>query len=464
MVNGKEQWSIRFRKASARTLKTFLLWLYTEELVPPPPAHAEADGLPKSLNNVRLVGGDDTGDSELDWDDLDLLDLYIFARHYSVINLVNQTVFALLSAGRRNRRTASAAMIHKAYTMLPRSDYLRSSLPLDAWTRLTENRRQLPECTSQFPVDYISDILRLFLGERMHCGPEGYAPQSLCTHQNCRSPYPDGAVQRGLCMSITDQRRITEAKAPEFELYKCFDSTATVFIDPDARPFVVFKDIFCRKSSFFKGAFEGPFAEAGVSKIRLDNESPGTFRIFLTWLYTGVIEIPPLDADADVEDEVFAERLSSSQLNKSSQQSAQSVNQFARPSSSCNRFDRPQEERDCETESFFAVPGGSDNTASDTDNEFGDAQEWVQYNLIQLYIFADRRGVRELRNAAITRLISDSENHVLGWHLTSTYYDDVRFAFDNLPKHSLLRQYLIDEAAWFWGPEQYADKDMHTLP
>ena len=96
-----------------------------------------------------------------------------------------------------------------------------------------------------------------------------------------------------------------------------------------------------------------------------------------------------------------------------------------------------------------------------------DDQDWIQANLIQLYIFADRRDVPLLRKDVLTSLIVKRERKTRGgktWAPTSTNFPHVRLAFENLPKDSCLLRYLIAEAAWFWTDEHFADKDLHTLP
>lgn len=96
------------------------------------------------------------------------------------------------------------------------------------------------------------------------------------------------------------------------------------------------------------------------------------------------------------------------------------------------------------------------------------AQHWEQEKLIQLYIFADRRGVLELRNDVMTKIIKDGESLYSKdseeWELTTTFFDHVSFSFDNLPKGSTLLCYLITEAAWFWEDFHFANRDLESLP
>ncbi|KAK4539595.1 hypothetical protein LTR36_010531 [Oleoguttula mirabilis] len=207
---------------------------------------------------------------------------------------------------------------------------------------------------------------------------------------------------------------------------------STVIVGLEKQPFSVHKGYLGRCSEYFGRALNGRFIEATSGELYLNNESFRTFSQFLVWMYRGHVRIPP----------------------KRSYRRARASGHSRQAST--------------EADIGLGLPDDLEDEAVDLqDGDDDNEQEWTQRNLIELYIFADRREVPGLRDAVMTKLVTDSEHmdgYGCGWALTTTYFDHVRLAFDNLPANATLLRYLTAEAAWFWREQELTNKAMHTLP
>ena len=201
------------------------------------------------------------------------------------------------------------------------------------------------------------------------------------------------------------------------------DEFVTVHVGPDERPFTVHKGFLCNVSSFFRGAFEGRFAEAECMSITLRDESSLIFRTFLEWMYTKRISIQPYG---------WAELL----------------NEDAGKDLNADASGAASEPRDA-----------ADQSAPEREL----TQDCLVTTLVYLYIFADRRDVPEFRNQIITRLISESE-FIPGGGVITYNFEMLKLAYEQLPGQSNLLNLLVAEAAWFWDEDDRANPELQTLP
>jgi hypothetical protein len=68
----------------------------------------------------------------------------------------------------------------------------------------------------------------------------------------------------------------------------------TIEVGPEKEHFVVHQSFLCAKSPYFDKALSGSFQEAITRLIRLPDTSPILFRIFVAWLYHGLLHyLPP---------------------------------------------------------------------------------------------------------------------------------------------------------------------------
>ncbi len=63
-----------------------------------------------------------------------------------------------------------------------------------------------------------------------------------------------------------------------------------VIVGKEKQRFGIHKDLVCFHSPYFKGAFEGHFAEAKSGEVVLEDVRPEVFGIFVHWLYTKSID------------------------------------------------------------------------------------------------------------------------------------------------------------------------------
>ena len=200
-----------------------------------------------------------------------------------------------------------------------------------------------------------------------------------------------------------------------------------MLVGPHKQAYIVEKGLLCQCSAFFDRAIRGRFEESEEMKVHLETESVRVIRLFLHWIDTREVRIPP-------------KAWSPASLEQSS-------------SSSPAPLVHERESEECAVES--AVPEEPD---------VAEGQEWIQRNLIDLYIFADRRAIPELRNDIITTLITLDESPRDLRKLASAYFDHVRLAYSNLPKSSTLLEFLVAEAVWFWRDTCFSHQDLPTLP
>lgn len=101
--------------------------------------------------------------------------------------------------------------------------------------------------------------------------------------------------------------------------------------------------------------------------------------------------------------------------------------------------------------------GDDDSGSEETDRE---AKSRWQDDLVDLFIFADRRDIPGLRNDVMSRLITARE---LGWPLLCTV-DRINVAYASLPPSSALCEYLAEEAAWCWDRDSEQNCHFELLP
>ncbi|KAE9374841.1 hypothetical protein N431DRAFT_335667, partial [Stipitochalara longipes BDJ] len=77
-------------------------------------------------------------------------------------------------------------------------------------------------------------------------------------------------------------------------------SLVTFIVGPNSKEekFVVHKEHICHSSPVLKAAFNSSFVEGQTHNYRLDDILPGTFRLFVQWLYEGKFKMvyydPPI--------------------------------------------------------------------------------------------------------------------------------------------------------------------------
>lgn len=262
----------------------------------------------------------------------------------------------------------------------------------------------------------------------------------------------------------------------------------SVLVGFDQIRFTVHRGLVCRYSEYFRGAFEGNFVEGQKQEVLLNQESAKDFALFLSWLYGQVIYLPTMD-EHKIYDQYLLELRSSSTTQK-----MEAAGQASLKETSCEAGERHADSEPAadgldssETATNVAADGATasiqaeneaadgspklegsrsgqeetldsdpDDDSEDDDSEDDDSEDheaskvWeskTQDCLVDLFIFADRRGVSQLRNSLIDLFAEQRES---GWPLLSAATDRVGIAYSCLPAFSALSRYLIHEAAWCW--------------
>jgi hypothetical protein len=78
-------------------------------------------------------------------------------------------------------------------------------------------------------------------------------------------------------------------------IYSLRGRSIEVLVGPDAVPFSVHEELVCASSAFFKGALSHNWAESQQRSVRLEEEEPDAFEIYLQWLYRGTLPVPKWD-------------------------------------------------------------------------------------------------------------------------------------------------------------------------
>lgn len=158
--------------------------------------------------------------------------------------------------------------------------------------------------------------------------------------------------------------------------------TVQLLVGDPAVDYSVHKDLLCHYSSYFRGAYNSSFQEAESNVFKLDSEDPGIVGKFVHWVY-----FQTLDEEEEGEQGEQEETLIS--------------------------HDRPVE---------AAVKKKARAQIS---------------GMIQLWLFADRRGVPLLQDMALDTLHDLQITH-------SRTYSNIISLYDNTCEGSLLRYYFID--------------------
>lgn len=66
----------------------------------------------------------------------------------------------------------------------------------------------------------------------------------------------------------------------------------TVYVSPEKYPFYLHKGRLCQHSSYFKKAFYGPFKEAIIESMYLEEDGVDEFKLFEEWLYSERLSYP----------------------------------------------------------------------------------------------------------------------------------------------------------------------------
>ncbi|KAK5675346.1 hypothetical protein LTS10_012113 [Elasticomyces elasticus] len=385
---------------SARTFWMFLVWLYTEKLIPPPV------DLGKGISGVETRGGKIISRlkvkdqktaryAEAIWVEEDLVDMYVFGRRAQIDGLSNLALSELALHGLQLEVTASRTAVMKAFASGHWAALLCNCLVDEATSFQGGQTLAMPEVL-RFPDAYL---------DRIEAMPSSSIPASFLSDP-CRYHIHHGIEEQKSCSAHLKPGRAVSIG--NTAMYEHLRETGTAVVGMSKLPMVLHKGLLLAHADFFRGAFSGQFAEGKNDVVELDEEHPAAFLMFVHWLYTG--ELSPI---------------------------------------------MPRGVKDLASHGHvgdLAVQANVDDVLLDNMRlgRLEHRADMLYY--IVLYSLADRRGVRELRNKVVDKFILCREE---GWPLPGISM--IRLAYNMLPASSKLCLFLAHEAAWYWDDKTHQD-------
>ncbi|KAF2765759.1 hypothetical protein EJ03DRAFT_354547 [Teratosphaeria nubilosa] len=225
-ANGK---TYALEQESAQIFWISQVWLYTKELIPPPELLGrDVDGVDvrdHRGDHVRLLEKADEGGAarKPGWNDLDLVELYLFSRKHHVDVLANLCVGTLSAENARMSRTSSAAVVHRAWTGGYWSELLRDYLVFEAEHPLREQRpSHMLDAAAALPVQYIYRI-------RQSMSKAAWPPKPVEPPKNGCYHIHYGAAEQERCERTPS--KVICGKRYGSDIYQMFAEVVTVFVD-----------------------------------------------------------------------------------------------------------------------------------------------------------------------------------------------------------------------------------------
>ncbi|KAK4539601.1 hypothetical protein LTR36_010537 [Oleoguttula mirabilis] len=255
-------------------------------------------------------------------------------------------------------------------------------------------------------------------------------------------------------------------------MHECLDTTATVLVGFERVPFIVHKGLICRYGDFFRGAFDGRFKEGKDMEVELKLDSVKDFALFLHWLYAQSVHVPttsehkkyavyedvrkattksklaPIgsghaEVDSPLAREGIEERSVSADGDLENSKNTTAAEEFA----SAAPEDTTTKEISSTVQDREAEGQGTDDEDPGVDQK---EDEQTQDCLVDLFVFADCRGVSGLRNNTMSLLTSQRDSD---WSLLTEDSERVGRAYSSLSQGSAPCRYLVNEAACWWGAD-----------
>ena len=423
-------------------------WLYTKSLVLPMTFAGFTSNASKAPA-VRLVAGKAPAFWETAWPDEILVDVYSLARCHGVHDLANCAMSTLMAQSTTYQRTASLRAVSKAfesrYVWRPLQVYLVD----EASVRLIASPETGSEGWDLFPAGHTNRIMRQISKPGTPLDIKWFASDQCRYHlhedetdrRECKAKGPNAKAG---CCHWKDQ------------VYSLLNDMGTVVVGSGdgAQTFAVHKELICRQSEYFRGAFRGGFVEDRTGIVSLDDEDPATFARFLEWrLYNGRLDLHESGSA------LLQTPLSFSVDNKgSSEVSYQSNADVLARLVQETRLSKSQRHPSS------AAPASAATVREAEEHQQAARQRELQHGLVDLYILADCRQIGKLKSDIMDFIIASSKTLPLEqWQLSSSI-QRVSTALSPLPISCSLCRYLIDEAACTWNGDLKDIGDLAQLP
>ncbi|KAK5114022.1 hypothetical protein LTR85_010328 [Meristemomyces frigidus] len=412
----------------ARIFWIFVVWLYTEELVPPlEDLGTDTEGIEARSHEPRLRFARKVWPGTELWDDEDLVDAYIFGRKHHMDSLSTLAVSTLAAENEKLQRTASLAAVCQAFGAGHWAKLLCDYLVDEADWRLVCDYCDRIEDASPFPPEYIS---RVEERELTKCNaPVSY---NWWREAPCRYHIHHGLKEQERC-ALTWAEPGPDGRY-NADVYEQLKDVGIVLVDAVAYPLVLHKGLISGQAEYFRRAFSGSFAEGKEAQIQLAEENLRIFLMMVDFVYTRIVREP-------THEDRQALRALSDQ----------------RPET-CHEPDSVMGETLGRT--LVACSDPSPPTMA-AEIRVTCARQTHQEELVELYILADRRDVRLLRDDIMNELIVQREQ---GWPLVTSRHPVIYAAFVSLPNSSKLCKYTVQEATWGWTEGNSQKRELIKLP
>ncbi|KAK3644360.1 hypothetical protein LTR56_005453 [Elasticomyces elasticus] len=448
--------------------KLFLAWLYTGSIPSSPLAGdkaAESLEFKQTQPRGRLVSSKSMTADNDEFEDFCLVQLIYFGTFLKVFDLSNAALSYLAARNERHQRSFAASAVQHAYKMS--EDMVTSRLVDfmvdDSARRL--NSDNLEPSIVDFPGAFVQRVLKLTIGRTTSKAAAKTATQwarRVCDAHFHTAPDMIAPCKKR-CILPTDLATVGSIACNDYE------STAFISVGSEAVLFPTHEQKLCQVSDYFQKALRGAFAEGGSKTIHLPEERVADFGLFLDWLYTGKLTFPESEDYASYRDYLEGGKDGNSEQDEVGVV-AGAADDEGLPIRKRQDSDSSSSESDSDEEDENEDQDGSDD---DSDDDSDDEEEvpdkiagpsrdsasmqkrvnhdgWRFREILNLYIFADRRGVPALQNDIMDLIVDWRES---GWSHMSSYLDLVNIAYDNLPAQSKLLDYLVEEAGYCWNHE-----------
>ncbi|CAK1356543.1 hypothetical protein CB0940_12153 [Cercospora beticola] len=444
------------------TFRLFASWLYTGQIIALPLScrdHPE-DFEPENMR--RMVAGSKISVDQVH--DIDLVRLYKFACDEKIQDVANLVVTTLFVQNDQNGKTASRGAISFLVDNVSRGDPIHMQIVYECCRRMTS--RNVVASLGDFPREYGQNVLKEILKQREK--PEGPKLSKNQQKKEHRRQVCEAHAHRTMAEATACQKELvdrTGRKILNSSTHDLYGGVLTVTVGPERLLFTVHKGLVCKHSDYFAGAFPiswSVFKEAQESKVDLHEETVRDFSLFMNWLYEQKLCLPRAGDYSDLDDyqdeiEFILETVSPKE-NAPASASKDSVadalntvqNQDAKPA-----LDSPSE---------AGSEASDDEDSDDDDEEFGGGlalHPRQQSMLVDLFAFADRRGVEKLRNDIMTLLARTRED---GWRLLSLHHELVDKIYSSLPSSSAMCGFVVDEAVWCWSTNPMDTDALESYP
>ncbi|KAH8733150.1 hypothetical protein GQ44DRAFT_721366 [Phaeosphaeriaceae sp. PMI808] len=216
--------------------------------------------------------------------------------------------------------------------------------------------------------------------------------------------------------------------------------TVVVHVGKPSVDILVYKELICSVSSYFRGSINHSFLGVKDGAIYLRDVSETTFRTFLAWCHLQCLPISPND-----------DLLVSSDHRRKS-------NKFTNDTINSNPLIGRGRPRKRMFDEYVAgrSPYFRKMAAEEVDNLYHKNPSWqakyqeVVKSLIRLYIFANKYSIHQLKDDVMSTYI--------GYCISYGFYPDpddveiIELVYKNLPPTSMLSRYLVLSTIYFWTP------------